>query len=128
MFDFEAIRTCTTAARDEGIESIAEPSREQNIANHIAANFGCNRDAVRELVALMVDGLPEPTNGSGAGRPKVGAAIFYNGAVYLALAADENGDVRVFSPTNNVTDLVLESEDWAYATDKQIDRLAETFA
>lgn len=131
MFDFPAIRAATEAARTSSVvEGAAKPTkaelRLQAIAEHIGANFGCNQQAVRQLVELMEGPLPQP---SGLNElPLIGTAVHISGDIHFVAGkvGDELSAPYIDSDGAIESYTIGSATEWRYASDEEIDKAQQT--
>lgn len=124
MLDFTKIREATVAARDGKGAATPEQHKNQDIADHINAEFGCHKDQTRKLVEMLGFELPEPSK-SPSGVPKVNTlAIDNEERVCACSGVDSDGDCCVIRIGEDGVDTgyICRTSDWRYATDEEIDR------
>lgn len=147
LYNPDAIREITAELRLKLMTPLPDPplaptnlspdeQRLQNIADIIEnGEFGCRKDAVRELTAaiLMIDALPLPTVEPEAPEPParefmLGAIVLFRDTLYLVREVDGDGDAFVFKTDGSTevlgglrdTYLKVEDDNWTVASDEQV--------
>jgi hypothetical protein len=125
LYNVDAIRAATVAARDGDAPVERADTTEQRIADLIEADFGCHKAQVRKLVVLLGHELPEPNpDVTKDDVPKAGTLVNYRGAMVLILGHDSDGDANYTSPDGTDRSYISERNRWTYATDAELDAFA----